>query len=156
MVTPRRLGHDLLLEGAWLPLGAVLAGSEQLIERAWEGKYLFGGAMRQAGVLAAAALYALDHHVDRLAEDHARARRLAEGLADAGVPVDPTAVETNFVAIAETAGALERLRPQGVLLSDLRTGYLRAVTHLGIGDDDIEQAIEAIPAALQAERRVSA
>ena len=143
-------------KGLGCPLGAILAGSEQVIERAWEGKYLFGGAMRQSGVLAAAALYALDHHVDRLADDHARARRLVEGLADAGVPVDLDAVETNFVSIAETEGALERLREQGVLLSDLRTGYLRAVTHLEVGDEDVERAIEAIPAALGVERRVSA
>ena len=143
-------------KGLGCPLGAILAGSEQVIERAWEGKYLFGGAMRQSGVLAAAALYALDHHVDRLADDHARARRLAEGLADAGVLVELDAVETNFVSIAETEGALERLREQGVLLSDLRTGYLRAVTHLEVGDEDVERAIEAIPAALGVERRVSA
>jgi len=143
-------------KGLGCPVGAILAGSEQVIERAWEGKYLFGGAMRQSGVLAAAALYALDHHVDRLADDHARARRLAEGLADAGVPVDLDAVETNFVSIAETEGALERLREQGVLLSDLRTGYLRAVTHLEVGDEDVERAIDAIPAALGAERRVNA
>src|SRR5204862_6693674 len=75
-------------KGLGCPLGAVLAGSAELIERAWEGKFLFGGAMRQAGVVAAAALYALDHHVDRLAEDHERASRLAEGLGEAGVPVD--------------------------------------------------------------------
>jgi threonine aldolase len=143
-------------KGLGCPLGAIVAGSEQLIERAWEGKYLFGGAMRQSGVLAAAALYALDNHVDRLAEDHARARRLAEGLAEAGVRVDVSEVETNFVPIPETNGALERLRVQGVLLDGLRTGVLRAVTHLGITDDDIDLAIDVIPAALRAEQRVSA
>jgi threonine aldolase len=143
-------------KGLGCPLGAILAGSEQLIERAWEGKYLFGGAMRQSGVLAAAALYALDHHVDRLAEDHARARRLAEGLADEGVPIDVSEVETNFVPIPETEGVLERLRAQGVQLDGLRTGVLRAVTHLGITDDDIDRAIDVIPAALRVEQRVSA
>jgi threonine aldolase len=141
-------------KGLGCPLGAVLAGSEQLIERAWEGKYLFGGAMRQSGVLAAAALYALDHHVDRLAEDHARARRLAEGLAEAGVPVDVSEVETNFVPIPDTDGVLERLRVQGVLLDGLRTGVLRAVTHLGVSDDDIDRAIDVIPAAFRVEQRV--
>jgi threonine aldolase len=115
---------------------------------------MLGGGMRQAGVLAAAALYALDHHVDRLAEDHERARRLAEGLADAGVPVDVSKVETNFVPIPETDGVLERLRVEGVLLDGLRTGVLRAVTHLGVTDDDIDRAIDVIPAALRVEQRV--
>src|SRR6266480_3010877 len=86
-------------KGLGCPLGAVLAGSADVIERAWQGKFLFGGAMRQAGVIAAAALYALDHHVERLAEDHARARRLGEGLAAAGLAVDLDALETNFVGI---------------------------------------------------------
>jgi threonine aldolase len=143
-------------KGLGCPVGALLAGSEQLIERAWEGKFLLGGAMRQAGVLAAAALHALDHHVERLADDHLRARRLAQGLAEAGVPVDVATVETNFVPIPERAGALERLEREGVLLDGLRPGFLRAVTHLDVSDDDVEQAIEAIPAALEADRRVRA
>src|SRR5919107_6119800 len=70
-------------KGLGCPLGAVLAGSRERIEQAWEGKFLFGGAMRQAGIVAAAALYALEHNVDRLADDHRRARRLAEGLSGA-------------------------------------------------------------------------
>src|SRR6266545_6136056 len=69
-------------KGLGCPLGAVLAGSAATMREAWRGKFLFGGAMRQAGIVAAAALYALDHHVERLADDHARARRLAEGLAE--------------------------------------------------------------------------
>ena len=80
VVAPRRLGHDLLLEGPRLPARRRARGVRPFIERAWESKYLFGGAMRQAGVIAAAALYALDHNVERLADDHARARRLAAGL----------------------------------------------------------------------------
>jgi threonine aldolase len=143
-------------KGLGCPVGAVLAGSEQLVERAWEGKFLLGGAMRQSGVLAAAALYALDHHVERLADDHARARRLAEGLAEGGVPVDVATVETNFVPIPATDGALERLEREGVLLDGLRPGYLRAVTHLDVSDDDLGRAIEVIPAALEADRRVRA
>jgi len=127
-------------KGLGCPLGAVLAGSAELIERGWQGKYLFGGAMRQAGVVAAAALYALEHHVDRLAEDHARARRLAEALG--------LESETNFVAIPDPGDGEARARRRGVLLGDLRPGWLRAVTHLGVSDDDIDRAIELVPEAL--------
>ena len=77
-----------LSKGLGCPLGALLAGSEEAIGRAWREKHLFGGAMRQAGIVAAAGVYALDHHVDRLADDHARARRLAEGWHAAGLPID--------------------------------------------------------------------
>jgi threonine aldolase len=141
-------------KGLGCPLGAVLAGSEETIEQAWRGKFLFGGAMRQAGIIAAAALYALDHHVDRLAEDHARANRLAEGLAAAGVPLDPPDVDTNFVGIALTQLGFEvdearaRIREQEVLVSVLRPGVLRVATYLGVTDEDVERAIEAIPQAL--------
>jgi threonine aldolase len=134
-------------KGLGCPLGAIVAGSADFIERAWESKYLFGGAMRQAGVIAAAALYALDHHVDRLAEDHARARRLAEGIG-----FDSGTVETNFVEIEDPGDGIARLQQHGVLVSDLRPGYMRAITHLGVTDDDIERAIELIPRALAADR----
>ncbi|MCS7006854.1 MAG: threonine aldolase family protein, partial [Gaiellaceae bacterium] len=86
-----------LSKGLGCPLGALLAGSRALLERAWREKHLFGGAMRQAGIVAAAGFYALDPHVERLAEDHARARRLAEAWAEAGLPVALERVETNFV-----------------------------------------------------------
>lgn len=129
-------------KGLGCPLGAILAGSAELIERAWRGKYLLGGALRQSGVVAAAALYALDHNVERLAADHERARRLAEALG-----VEPP--ETNFVAIPDPAGTgLARAREHGVLLDDLRPGWLRAVTHLDVSDDELEQAIEVLPEAL--------
>lgn len=134
-------------KGLGCPLGAVVAGSGDFIERAWESKYLFGGAMRQAGVIAAAALYALDHNIERLAEDHARARRLAEGIG-----LDGNDVETNFVELEDPGGGIERLQQHGVLVSDLRPGYMRAITHLGVTDDDIEHAIELIPRALAADR----
>jgi len=141
-------------KGLGCPLGAVLATSRAHIEQAWRGKFLFGGAMRQAGMVAAAALYALDHHVERLAEDHARARRLAEGLADAGLPVDVDAVETNFVGIdvgsigMATREARARVKDQGVLVGALRPGVLRVATHLDVTDDDIDSALEAIPRGL--------
>lgn len=143
-------------KGLGCPLGAVLAASTELIEQAWHGKFLFGGAMRQAGMVAAAALHALDHHVDRLAEDHVRARRLADGLAEAGLPVDPRQCESNFVAIdlgplgLTTDEARSRLREAGVLVAQLRPGVLRAATYLGIEDDAVEAAIQIFPRALDA------
>jgi threonine aldolase len=130
-------------KGLGCPLGAILAGSLETVERAWEAKFLFGGALRQSGVAAAAMLYALDHHVERLAEDHARAQRLAEGIG-----IDPATVETNFVAIPEEPGLIDRLLERGVAVSDLRPGQLRAVTHLDIGDDEIEQAIPRVQEVL--------
>jgi threonine aldolase len=139
-------------KGLGCPLGALIAGSHQLMKEARRGKHFFGGAMRQAGIVAAAALYALDHHVDRIADDHGRARRLAEGLADAGVKVDLDQVETNFVQIdvgPERADAIERMKEHGVLVSTtVHPTVVRAVTHLDISDDDIETAVAAIPAAL--------
>jgi threonine aldolase len=150
-----------LSKGLGCPLGALLAGSSELMERAWREKHLFGGAMRQAGVVAAAGLYALDHHVERLADDHARARRLAEALDVAGVPVDLDQVETNFVQVdAEPLGltrteALARLSEAGVGLSGtIHPTVMRAVTHLEITEDDVDRAAELIPQALLAGVRV--
>jgi threonine aldolase len=139
-------------KGLGCPLGALIAGSAELMSRARRGKHYFGGAMRQAGIIAAAALYALDHHVDRIADDHARARRLGEGLAAAGVRVDLDQVETNFVQIAvgpDRADAIERMMNHGVLVSTtVHPTVVRAVTHLDITDENVEAAVEAIPAAL--------
>jgi threonine aldolase len=139
------------------PLGALVAGSHELMRAARYEKHAFGGAMRQAGIVAAAGVYALDHNVERLADDHARARRLAHGLADAGLPVDTDAVETNFVQVdvaplgLSVPEALERLTAAGVGLSaTMLPGVLRAVTHLDVSDDDVDRAIELVPAALGA------
>jgi threonine aldolase len=144
-----------LSKGLGCPLGALLAGSAETMGRAWREKHLFGGAMRQAGIVAAAGVYALDHHVERLADDHARARRLVQGWHAAGLPVDPTQVETNFVQLDVGALGLERdhalalLREAGVgLSSTIHPGVVRAVTHLDVGDEDIERAIELAPRAL--------
>jgi threonine aldolase len=148
-----------LSKGLGCPLGAVIAGSTELMRKARRAKHLFGGAMRQAGIVAAAGVYAFEHHVERLADDHARARRLAEGLAAAGLPIDLDAVETNFVQIdvapfgVSKWDALERLKQAGVGLSaTIHPTRLRAVTHLDVSDADIERAIELIPAALGATR----
>jgi threonine aldolase len=130
-------------KGLGCPFGAVLAGSAELIERAWEGKFLLGGALRQSGIASAAMLYALDHHIDRLADDHARAKRLAEGIG-----LDPAEVETNFVEIRDEPGLVEALAERGVRVGGLRTGWLRAVTHLDIGDDDIAAAIPVMQEVL--------
>ena len=118
-------------------------------------KHLFGGAMRQAGIVAAAGVYALDHHVVRLADDHARAKRLALGLAAAGLAVDPERTETNFVQLdvapLSPQEAIALLAEQGVALSGtIHPTVLRAVTHLDVGDEDIDAALEAIPRALAA------
>jgi threonine aldolase len=139
-------------KGLGCPLGALIAGNSELMQDARRAKHKFGGAMRQAGIVAAACLYALDHHVDRIAEDHARARRLAEGLTDAGVRLDLEQVETNFVQIdvgSDRAAAIERMKANGVLVSTtVHPTIVRAVTHLDINDVDVERAIEAIPRAL--------
>jgi threonine aldolase len=146
-----------LSKGLGCPLGALIAGTGELMVTARSLKHLFGGAMRQAGIVAAAGVYALEHNVERLADDHARARRLAEGLYEAGVPVDLEQVETNFVQIElkplglEPAEALERLWQQGIGLSlTAHPTKLRAVTHLDVGDEEIGRAIELIPRALGA------
>jgi len=145
-----------LSKGLGCPLGAVIAGAAEPMSRARVEKHRFGGAMRQAGIVAAAGLYALEHNVARLARDHERARRLAEGWVACGVPVDLERVETNFVQVDvgalgfTSAEAIERLKDAGLGLSGtVRPGILRAVTHLDLDDSDIDRAIELAPTALE-------
>ena len=147
-----------LSKGLGCPLGALLAGAAEVMTNARRMKHLFGGAMRQAGIVAAAGVYALDHHIERLADDHARAKRLALGLADAGLAVDPDRVETNFlqldVAPLSKEEAIRVLAEHGVALSaTIHPTVLRAVTHLDVGDAEIDGALEAIPRALGARVR---
>ncbi len=144
-----------LSKGLGCPLGALVAGNAERMKTARRYKFLFGGAMRQAGIVAAAGVYAFENNIDRLADDHARARRLAEGLVAAGLPVDLDQVETNFVQLdvgrldLTTAEAIARLRETGVGMSmTIHPNVLRAVTHLDVGDGDIDRAIELIPRAL--------
>ncbi|HEX6761478.1 MAG TPA: GntG family PLP-dependent aldolase [Gaiellaceae bacterium] len=144
-----------LSKGLGCPLGALIAGGEELMGRARREKHRFGGAMRQAGIAAAAGLYALDHNVERLADDHARARLLGEGWAAAGLPIDLEQVETNFVQVdVGSLGlgeweAVGLLRDHGVLLSrTMKPGVLRAVTHLDVDDEDVEAALRLVPEAL--------
>jgi threonine aldolase len=135
-------------KGLGAPIGAVLAGSAAFIAEARRYKHLFGGAMRQAGVAAAGCLYALDHHVDRLAEDHARARRLAEGLAAIpGILLKAPRPETNiiFFDVVEpglsNAEFLDQMMRAGIRMGGVR-GQIRAVTHLDVSADDIERTIQ--------------
>jgi threonine aldolase len=145
-----------LSKGLGAPMGAVLAGSSAFITDAWRFKQRFGGAMRQAGIMAAGGLYALRYHVDRLAEDHERARQLARGLAAIpGVAIDPDRVETNIVifdvrpsGITGEAFGSRTLASHGVRFSVLGPTTVRGVTHLDIPPDGVELALEAARAAV--------
>jgi threonine aldolase len=145
-----------LTKGLGAPVGAVLAGPRDFIAEAWRLKQQMGGAMRQAGIIAAGGVYALRHHVERLAEDHANARRLAEGLALLpGVALDPATVETNIV-IFDVTGALDgEAFYQGLLARGVRMGVygprtVRAVTHLDISATQIDRTLDAARAVLVA------
>ena len=142
-------------KGLGAPMGSCLAGTGPLIRRARRFRQLFGGGFRQAGIVAAGALHALDNHRDRLVEDHRRARRLAEGLAGLpGIELDPGEVETNIVRF-RTPGAdafrlAERLLDRGVAVLPGSPDAMRVIPHLGISDDDVEEALGAFAEALAA------
>jgi threonine aldolase len=133
-------------KGLGAPVGAVLTGSRELIDEAWRWKQQMGGAFRQSGIVAAGCLYALDHNVERLAEDHENASALADGLAELGL--DVVAPETNIVIFAAPAGFMEAMARQAVELSGTPDGRLRAVTHLDVSRADVEAALQAAAAAL--------
>jgi threonine aldolase len=140
-------------KGLGAPLGACLAGSAELIEEAWRWKQMMGGSMRQAGIVAAGALHALDHHVDRLADDHALASRLASGLAEIpGIELDPSTVETNIVVfgVADAFAFSEALRAHDVWIGALDATTMRAVTHLDVDADGVERALVAAKAVAAA------
>lgn len=129
-------------KGLGAPAGSALVGSKALIRRAHRTRKMLGGGMRQAGMLAAAALHALEHHVDRLADDHAHARRLAEGLQGLpGVTVEVPQTNIVFVDLApeKAAGVVERLQAAGVLCTGLYR--LRLVTHLDVSSADVDRAV---------------
>jgi threonine aldolase len=136
-------------KGLGAPVGAALAGSREFIAEAWRLKQQMGGAMRQAGIIAAGGIFALRHHVERLAEDHANARRLAAGLAELpGVALDPAAVETNIVIFElrgalDAAGAVAALLGHGVRMGAMGPRTVRAVTHLDVDAEQIERALKA-------------
>ncbi len=145
-------------KGLGAPVGAALAGSREFIERAWVVKQRLGGAMRQAGIVAAGALHALDHHVERLAEDHRRARRLADGLAEIpGLMLDPSTVETNIVFFSidprrvgfDAPELGRRIAARGVRVGAFDATTLRAVTHLDVDDAGIETALAVMAHCLR-------
>ncbi len=136
-------------KGLGAPLGAVLAGSTALIDRAWHWKQRLGGALRQAGMAAAGCLYALDHNIDRLAEDHANAKRLAAGLAGiAGITIAPP--ETNLVYADVSASGrtpadwAASLRAQGIMASVMGRHLLRFCTHLDVSAGDVDETIATL------------
>ena len=144
-----------LSKGLGAPVGSLLVGSRSFIERAHRFRKMFGGGMRQAGVLAAAGLHALDHHVERMDDDHRRARRLAQELAALpGIDVDLASVQTNmayvdFGGTGRDGAAWEHLlAAAGVLANATGPTTLRFVTHLQVGDDGVDAAVAAVKAAL--------
>ncbi|MBD9632721.1 low-specificity L-threonine aldolase [Pseudomonas sp. T] len=134
-----------LSKGLGAPVGSVLCGDAELIGRARRLRKMVGGGMRQAGGLAAAALYALDHQVERLAEDHANAEALGRGLAELGYAIEPVQTNMVYVGIGEQAGALgEHLAERGIRVSP--AARLRLVTHLDVKNADIPRIVEAFAA----------
>jgi len=147
-----------LSKGLGAPVGSLIAGSKALVHRAHRRRKMLGGGMRQAGILAAAGLYALDHHIARLADDHANARRFAEPLARIpGVVLDPATVETNIViwdlspdVPLDAAAFVARAREKGLLINAVAARRLRAVTHLDVDANACTAAADIAAAVLRA------
>jgi threonine aldolase len=144
-----------LSKGLSAPVGSVICGSGEFIARARRVRKMLGGGMRQAGIIAAAGIVALEGMVDRLAEDHANARRLAEGISRIrGLATEPDRVRTNILYIElvdrrfTDDAFIARLREKGVLLSHPGPGRFRMLTHHGIGKADIDTAVEALGALM--------
>jgi threonine aldolase len=134
-----------LSKGLGAPVGSMVCGSAELIGRVHRARKMLGGGMRQAGILAAAGLYALEHHVERLAEDHANARRLAEGLSRLGLSIESTP-ETNMVLfrVSDTLAFVGATRERDLLINPVAEGRFRAVTHLDVSEADIDEALGRI------------
>jgi threonine aldolase len=130
-------------KGLGAPVGSLLAGDEETIREARRARKAFGGGMRQAGVIAAGSLYAFEYHVERLAEDHGRAKKLAAGLLDAGYEVEPPETNIVLVEVGEVDRFLQALAREGVLATPRSASTVRFCTHLDVGDEEIEAAIEA-------------
>jgi threonine aldolase len=146
-----------LSKGLSAPIGSMLAGTGRFIRGARRVRKMLGGGMRQAGIIAAAGIVALEQMVGRLAEDHANARRLGMGLAELpGLGIDPSRVQTNIVFFRVIDGRftwlsfLDALKRRGVRMGELGHGRIRAVTHSGITNSDIDQAVAAVADVLRA------
>jgi threonine aldolase len=146
-----------LSKGLSAPIGSILAGEAEFIEKARRIRKMLGGGMRQAGVFAAAGLVALTSMVDRLAEDHELAAKLAAGLAEvAGIDVDPSSVATNIVLFRVTAEGLpgdaflHAARQRGLALAEFGHGRIRAVTHRGLSSADISAAVGIVADVVRA------
>ncbi len=138
-----------LSKGLGAPVGSMLCGSQEFIDRALAVRKLLGGGMRQVGILAAAGLYALEHNVERLADDHRRAQQIAEALsASSWAEVDPATVETNIIFFhtpdVDAAEAVRRLAEKGILCFAMNGEEIRMVTHLDITDEDVEKTARAV------------
>jgi len=145
-----------LSKGLGCPAGSLVVGSKDFIKRVHRFRKMVGGAMRQAGFLAAAGIYALDHHLDRMEEDHRKARRLAEGLADIkNVSINPAEVETNIlffdVSRAEKTAqeVVAACREKGVRLHPTAKTRIRCVTHLDVSFAQIDQALSMIKGVMK-------
>jgi threonine aldolase len=138
-----------LSKGLGAPVGSMLCGSFDLIDRAHRVRKMFGGGMRQAGILAAAGLHALEHHVERLAVDHENAKRLASGLERLGFEVDPPP-ETNMVKLRcpDALARFASFHEAGVRVGPVSATVLRAVTHLDVSAEDVEEALRRIAATI--------
>lgn len=129
-------------KGLGAPVGSLLAGDEESIREARRARKAFGGGMRQAGVIAAGSLYAFEHHVERLGEDHERAAKLAVGLREAGYDVDEPETNIVLIRVEKPEEFIAALAREGVLATPGKAGYARLCTHLDIGDRDVELAVE--------------
>jgi threonine aldolase len=130
-------------KGLGAPVGSLLAGDAETIREAHRARKAFGGGMRQAGIIAAASLYAFQNHVNRLAEDHERARTLAAGLREVGYEAREPETNLVLVAVDDPPEFLQALSREGVLATPGKPGFARLCTHLDVGDEEIEKAIEA-------------
>jgi threonine aldolase len=130
-------------KGLGAPVGSLLAGEAETIKEARRARKAFGGGMRQAGIIAAASLYAFENHVGRLGEDHGHARDLASGLREAGYEAQEPETNLVLVAVDDPPGFLKALAREGVLATPGKPGYVRFCTHLDVGESEVETAVQA-------------